>query len=70
MSVPHDHHFIPAFYLTQWTAPDKKLVEYTIKNGKLIDKSVGPRATGWETDLYAFPELPPEIGAIPRTRVL
>lgn len=28
--------------------------------GKLIAKSVGPRSTGYERDLYAFPELPPD----------
>ena len=61
MSIPRDHHFTPAFYLDRWTSgSDKKLVEYTIKNSKLIDKSVGPRATGFETDLYKFAELPPE----------
>ena len=60
MNTPRDHHFIPAFYLSQWAGADNKLVEYTIKNGKLLDKSVGPRATGYETDLYSFPELPPE----------
>ncbi len=61
MSTPRDHHFIPAFYLGKWTKPPEgKLVEYTIKNNKLIDKSVGPRSTGYEKDLYSFPELPPE----------
>jgi hypothetical protein len=61
MSVPRDHHFIPAFYLSKWTKPpDGKMVEYTIKNGKLIGKPVGPRSTGYEKDLYSFPELPPE----------
>src|SRR5271155_3956031 len=60
MSTPHDHHFIPAFYLAQRAGHDGKLIEYTIKYGKLIDKSVGQRATGYETDLYSFPELPPD----------
>jgi hypothetical protein len=61
MSVPHDHHFIPAFYLRQWTiSPDNKLIEYTIKNSKLVDKPVGPRSTGYEAHLYSFPEFPPE----------
>jgi hypothetical protein len=58
MSVPHDHHFIPAFYLRQWCDHTGKLTEYTIKHGKLIPKPVGPTATGYEFDLYAFPELP------------
>ena len=58
MSVPRDHHFIPAFYLSQWTGLDDKLVEYTKKRGKLIAKPVGPRSTGYETYLYKFPDLP------------
>src|SRR5271167_4600165 len=58
MSIPRDHHFIPAFYLRQWCDQTGKLIEYTIKHGKLIPKPVGPAATGHEFDLYAFPELP------------
>ena len=58
MSVPRDHHFIPAFYLKQWAGPDGKLIEYTRKGGKVIAKPIGPRSTGYERDLYAFPELP------------
>lgn len=61
MNVPHDHHFVPAFYLAQWAVTDGELVEYTIKHHKLIPKWVGPRGTGFERDLYAFPELPPAI---------
>jgi hypothetical protein len=60
MNAPRDHHFIPAFYLKQWAGPDGKLIEYTRKGGKLIPKPVGPRSTGYERDLYAFPELPPD----------
>jgi hypothetical protein len=64
MSTPRDHHFIPVFYLKQWTGPDNKLIEYTVKHGKLIAKPVGPQATGYETDLYAFPELPADVRQI------
>jgi hypothetical protein len=60
MNAPRDHHFIPAFYLKQWADPNGKLVEYTRKGGKLIAKSVGPRSTGYERDVYAFPELTPD----------
>lgn len=41
MSIPRDHHFIPAFYLGRWCTRDNELVEYAIKNGKLIPKWVG-----------------------------
>jgi hypothetical protein len=60
MNGPRDHHFIPAFYLRQWCSGTGKLIEYTIKQGNLISKPVGPTATGYEFDLYAFPELPPD----------
>jgi hypothetical protein len=60
MSIPRDHHFIPAFYLKQWAGSDGKLVEYTRKGGKLVSKNISPRSTGYERDLYAFPELPPD----------
>jgi hypothetical protein len=60
MNIPRDHHFIPAFYLKQWADPHGKLIEYTRKGGKLIPKPVGPHSTGYERDLYAFPELPPD----------
>jgi hypothetical protein len=60
MSEPHKHHFIPAFYLRQWHGSDKKLVEYTIKRGKLIAKPVSADATGFQRDLYESPELPPD----------
>jgi Protein of unknown function (DUF4238) len=58
---PRDHHYIPVFYLKQWARLDRKLTEFTVKHGKLIAKSVGPKGTGFQTDLYAFPELPPEL---------
>jgi hypothetical protein len=61
MGLPRDHHFIPAFYLRQWCDAEGKLVEYTLPYGrKLVAKPVGPDATGYEFDLYAFPELTPE----------
>jgi hypothetical protein len=62
MSVPREHHFCPAFYLGQWCDPsnDDKVIEYSIKHGNLVMKPVGRRATGFQRDLYAFPELPPD----------
>jgi hypothetical protein len=54
---PRDHHFIPVFYLKRWAGADHKLFEYTIKRGTLVRKPVGPRATGFERDLYSFSDL-------------
>ena len=61
MSTPHKHHFIPAFYLRQWYGLDHKLLEYSIKHGKLIQKRVSADATGFERDLYEFPEFPQDL---------
>jgi hypothetical protein len=60
MSIPRDHHFIPAFFLGQWTGPGGKLIEFSLKQNKLIAKPIGPKATGYQSDLYTFPELPVE----------
>jgi uncharacterized protein DUF4238 len=62
VSIPRDHHFLPVFYLKQWASgTDGKLIEHSIKHGKFLIKRVGPQGTGFERDLYSFPELP--IGA-------
>jgi hypothetical protein len=59
MSIPRRHHFIPVCYLQHWCSyKDGKLYEYSIKHGNFISKRVGPRRTGFEQDLYSFPELP------------
>jgi hypothetical protein len=60
-NYPKDHHFIPAFFLAEWADADGKLLEYSIRNGGLVSKRVGPRGTGFERFLYTFPELPRDI---------
>jgi hypothetical protein len=61
MGEPSKHHFIPRFYLANWAGSHSgKLVEYSIKNYRCIPKPVGPAATGFEFDLYAFDDLPPD----------
>jgi hypothetical protein len=56
-----DHHFVPVFYLKQWTDSAGKVVEYSRKNGRVLDKQVGPKATGFASGLNSFAELPPEL---------
>lgn len=60
MSTPRRHHFVPAFYLRQWTDAAGCVLEHSIKFSKLVTKRVGPDATGFDFDLYAFNGLPPE----------
>lgn len=58
---PRDHHYIPVFYLKRWTTgDDHKLYEYSRPYRDVVCRRVGPKATGWERDLYSYPELPPE----------
>jgi hypothetical protein len=62
MSHPRDHHFLPVFYLQRWANPDGKLVEYSRPYlNRIVPKPVGPRATGFRRDLYAFQHLPAEL---------
>ena len=60
MNTPRDHHFIPVFYLKQW-APAGRLIAYTRPHGEVFKKSVGPRATGYQRDLYSFNDLPDDV---------
>jgi hypothetical protein len=65
MNAPRNHHFIPAFYLKRWEDPSGQITEYKlIENAKvgrkLVSKPIGRDGTGFERDLYAFPELPPD----------
>jgi hypothetical protein len=71
MSSPRDHHFIPVFYLKKWTGSDGKLIQYSRPcPGKFAIKKIGPRATGFHTDLYGFPDLPRELADYLEARFL
>lgn len=62
MNLSRDHHFIPVFYLKQWANTAGKLFEYSRPyNNKIVHKRVGPKATGFQRDLYSFNDCPPEI---------
>lgn len=71
MSTPRDHHFIPVFYLKEWAGPNGKLIQYSRPHPrKFAIKPVGPRATGFETDLYGFPDLPNELAQFLESKFL
>ena len=71
MSAPRDHHFIPVFYLKKWVGPNGKLIQYSRPYpGKFAVKPVGPRATGFEPDLYGFPGLPEELAQFLESKFL
>jgi len=48
------HHYVPQFLLRRWTDAAGKLRTYTMRSGRLTQKDMGPRYTGYENGLYAL----------------
>jgi len=47
------HHYVPQFYLRAFAGTDGKLWQYTREpSGKVSERRVSPKATGFEADLY------------------
>jgi hypothetical protein len=54
-----DHHYLPQFYLKQWAGADHCLCRFSRPcpdKAKVVGKRVVPKGTGFEPDLYAYPE--------------
>lgn len=58
MSVPRKHHYVPVFYLKQWTGTDRQLCEYKSLGGRILTRRTFPDGTGYEKDLYRVDGLP------------
>jgi hypothetical protein len=51
-----DHHYIPIFYLKQWTDPEsRKLVEYCSRHEGVVARQTFPAGTGYVPGLYKDP---------------
>jgi hypothetical protein len=61
---PNKHHYIPVFYLKQWTGADRRLCEYSRPYNVVKPKRTYPDATGYARDLYTVASLPPEMAQI------
>lgn len=48
------HHYVPQFLLRRWTNASGKLRTYTIRDGRLTFRDLGPKFTGYENGLYAI----------------
>jgi Protein of unknown function (DUF4238) len=59
VSEPIRHHYIPIFYLKQWTGTDGRLCEYSRPYKTVKAKRKYPAATGYVDGLYALPDAPP-----------
>jgi Protein of unknown function (DUF4238) len=60
ISEPTRHHYIPIFYLKQWTGADGRLCEYSRPFDKVKAKRKHPAATAYVAGLYTVKDLPPE----------
>lgn len=57
MSEPTRHHYIPVFYLKQWTGGDGRLCEYSRPYMETKVKRKHPAATAYVDNLYTVPGL-------------
>ena len=48
------HHYVPQFLLRRWINAAGKLRTYTMRDGRLTRKDMGPKSTGYENGLYAL----------------
>jgi hypothetical protein len=60
MSKKGKHHYIPVFYLKQWSGADERVCEYKQRYRGVLPKRVYPDATGYVHGLYNVPGLPSE----------
>lgn len=49
---PTKHHYIPAFYLKRWAAPDGKVTEFTKPRREIVARRIMPERTGYQERLY------------------
>jgi hypothetical protein len=50
--IPRRHHYIPVFYLKQWTGADGRLCEFSRPYDLVKPRMTRPRRTAYEYDLY------------------
>jgi Protein of unknown function (DUF4238) len=59
MSKEPNHHYVPVFYLEQWTDPkSRQLVEYCRRYKGVIARPTFPAGTGYVPGLYKLPGAP------------
>jgi hypothetical protein len=62
MSKEPKHHYLPRFYLEQWTDARKRLIEYSLQGPENFVKTrpTSPKGTGYVRGLNTIPGAPPE----------
>ena len=54
------HHYLPVFYLRQWSGEDGRLCEFSRPYGAVKPRLTHPDGTGYVRGLYRIDGLPPE----------
>ena len=53
---PDKHHFAPRCYIKRWAGPDRRLVEFKRRHGKVEGRWTAPKGTGYRPGLYTIPD--------------
>jgi hypothetical protein len=61
------HHYIPVFYLQQWTNGNGRFIEYRRENNKVVARPTSPKGTGYVRGLYRRPNVPDDKAEIIET---
>lgn len=68
------HHYIPEFYLEQWTSADGRLVEFCRRPRRkkeiVIARHTYPGGTGYERGLYSITGMPDDLKDIVENKYL
>jgi hypothetical protein len=64
------HHYLPVFYLKQWSGADGRLCEYSRPYDVVKPRRVHPDGTGYVRGLYKIEGLPPETMNVIETKFL
>ena len=64
------HHYIPIFYLRQWTGEDQRLCEFSKPYNRVKPRRTHPDGTGYVRGLYRLPNAPPGEEYIVETKLM
>jgi hypothetical protein len=64
------HHYIPVFYLKQWTNGEGELCEFSRKYKEVKPRRTSPDGTGYVRGLYRLPNLPDEKAEVVESRYM
>ena len=70
MEKGQKHHYIPIFYLKQWTGADRRLCEYSRPYDVVKPRRCFPSQTGFEYGLYTLSTYPDTVADIVERKLL